>query len=1008
MTAPGEPPPNALWKVLEDEFVALGGTLPREYEDHRDGVLRDDAAARDAAAPGAGSKKDPLVEDVRRQQRQNDRILPQLYRCIHAQAEDGKPRSALCFSGGGIRSATFNLGVLQSLAKLGLLDKFDYLSTVSGGGYLGSWLSAWIHRHEKGLQGVIDELRGPRDTPLSPEPPPIRHLRSFSRYLSPELGLFSADTWTLVTIYTRNLLLNWLVIIPLLLAVLIIPRICVSVVALNHLHGEAAEVLEQSGIYLLIAGTLLAALSFTYVGLHMPSALRKRTRCRGQDSPSSPPVAAAGGQGKFLLYCLAPLLLSAVCLSTYWAWADSASMNVTYHLACGILLGVLGWGVFALREGDLRRLQELPLVIAAGAVTGLSLWSSVLLLDAFAPSPRSGPEAGAYYAYYVCLAFPLVLMSLSAGGTFYIGLVSRLQATRDDDREWWARFGAWVLIATVVWLLASSLVLFGPALLLIASARVQVLLTSVGGIAGLATVLIAGSSRTPATGAAEKQGTWTAFAMRWVMALAAPLFLGFLIIGLSLGTSWLIAHWLPDVQWTGAGSHFEVLAASPLRLVSAWLLGMVLFGLLMAAVIHTNKFSLHGMYRDRLVRAYLGASRGTQRAPDPFTGFDPMDNLFVHKLRPEFLCEGELLSDFIAKLRAAAGPATGPDKSPPDPVSRFIVEKLSSKARAELEGARDGSLPNDSRLIGELNQLLLEEDFSRVQGGPQSLSDISLAQRLGRAAAPVGRKWIGENRPLRNRLFLEAAYPGGIRPTALSYRPLQVVNIALNLVSGIDPAWQERKAESFTVSALHCGNGRLGYRDSRYYGGPRGISLGTAVTISGAAVSPNMGYHSSPVIAFLLTLFNVRLGWWLGNPGAAGSATYRRNGPHLNVAPLIAEAFRLTNERRKFVYLSDGGHFENLGLYEMLRRRCHYIVVGDAGCDPNCAFDDLGNAARKVRIDMGIPIDFKSGVSIFSRTDREHPRGSCFAVADIDYRAVDGDQAQNGVLVYIKPAFYGN
>ncbi|HVR72710.1 MAG TPA: hypothetical protein VMT52_00185, partial [Planctomycetota bacterium] len=119
-------------------------------------------------------------------------------------------------------------------------------------------------------------------------------------------------------------------------------------------------------------------------------------------------------------------------------------------------------------------------------------------------------------------------------------------------------------------------------------------------------------------------------------------------------------------------------------------------------------------------------------------------------------------------------------------------------------------------------------------------------------------------------------------------------------------------------------------------------------------------------------------------------------------------AFRLTNERRKFVYLSDGGHFENLGLYEMLRRRCHYIVVGDAGCDPNCAFDDLGNAARKARIDMGIPIDFRNGVSIFSRTDRENPRGSCFAVADIDYKAVDGEQARNGVLLYIKPAFYGN
>src|SRR5262249_7773400 len=58
----------------------------------------------------------------------------------------------LAFSGGGIRSATFNLGMLQSLARLNLLSKFDYLSTVSGGGYIGSWFIAWVNR--KGMKDV--------------------------------------------------------------------------------------------------------------------------------------------------------------------------------------------------------------------------------------------------------------------------------------------------------------------------------------------------------------------------------------------------------------------------------------------------------------------------------------------------------------------------------------------------------------------------------------------------------------------------------------------------------------------------------------------------------------------------------------------------------------------------------------------------------------------------------------------------------------------------------------
>jgi len=112
----------------------------------------------------------------------------------------------LCLSGGGIRSATFCLGVLQGLADLGLLRRFDYLSTVSGGGYIGSWLAAWIKREGNVLQ-VEEQLRsdrvdqaqgrGPGGQPAEEEPAPIFHLRSYSNYLSPRLGLGSADSWVL-------------------------------------------------------------------------------------------------------------------------------------------------------------------------------------------------------------------------------------------------------------------------------------------------------------------------------------------------------------------------------------------------------------------------------------------------------------------------------------------------------------------------------------------------------------------------------------------------------------------------------------------------------------------------------------------------------------------------------------------------------------------------------------------------------------------------------------------
>src|SRR5207247_7085328 len=134
--------------------------------------------------------------------------------------------------GGGIRSATFGLGVLQGLARKELLDKFDFLSTVSGGGYLGSWLSAWIHR--KGIDTVQKRLKNESPpSPLNPEPDPIVHLRSYSNYMSPKLGLLSADTWTLGAIFIRNLILNWLILMPLILLVLLLPRFFVAAVA----HG---------------------------------------------------------------------------------------------------------------------------------------------------------------------------------------------------------------------------------------------------------------------------------------------------------------------------------------------------------------------------------------------------------------------------------------------------------------------------------------------------------------------------------------------------------------------------------------------------------------------------------------------------------------------------------------------------------------------------------------------------------------------------------------------------
>ena len=274
--------------------------------------------------------------------------------------------------------------------------------------------------------------------------------------------------------------------------------------------------------------------------------------------------------------------------------------------------------------------------------------------------------------------------------------------------------------------------------------------------------------------------------------------------------------------------------------------------------------------------------------------------------------------------------------------------------------------------------------------------------------------------------------------TSKSYDgPYPIINMSMNLVKGKDLAWQERKAESFVMTPHFCGfdvfleqrsskmqsdefknafknKGRIngldlfGYRDTGEYAFPccdqtgyHGPNLGLAMAISGAAASPNMGYYTTTPVAFLLTAFNVRLGQWLGNPRHPKAS--RLPTPRWGLGCLLQELFAGTNDESKYVYLSDGGHFDNMGLYELVKRRCGLIIVCDAEADPDYGFAGLGDAIKKCRIDLGIDIDIdtkpivpnKSGVS------KQH-----YAIGKIHYGQADLD-APLGKIIYIKSSLTG-
>jgi Patatin-like phospholipase len=1014
-------------------------------------------------------------------------------------------RSALCLSGGGIRSAAFGLGVLSGLARHRYLEKFDYLSTVSGGGYVGSWLSTWVNRHPQGLSGVTEELsrrakREPGDlsVKIEPAPEPIRFLRSYSHFLNPKSGIFSPDTWGWIGIYLRNLSLNWLVIIPLLLLLAMAPRLYMS--AASQWKLEYGVVL-YGGLFPLLVwiASFAVLLTLVCITVNRPSINDPVTPGRGNSSRAGHlPLAAwlrrFNREPWILGLGAAPIFVFGVVLTLLvWGlprgqwpltWAQVwvllygtsllelpsalAHIGFDHLLLWGEILVFGGWLISVTllpRKDSGKRFLELWAMLFAGLLT----WALVAALADYA-AQASGEGSfhlfsfTAYAAHlYAVFAVPAVVTATLAGMTLFIGAVSKFKWVEDEDREWWARFGAWMLVGIVAWIAVTAITVFGPPLLLDSPRMIG----GIGGLSGLIALLLGRSSLTSATkqkseasGAKKKPvSQMAALAGVNTLAVASAIFLAVLLAFLSLVSSALLdaiiswhrvqdqvaaqmqsatpegafaafirAH-LPSETiviksacgqsdaLTGPGSlfsnpqaHLELICQTPLWLVSDIMALLAVLLLAASLLINLNKFSLHAAYRIRIVRTFLGASRGSERRPNPFTGFDPLDNVQMHELQPGLLRERDIvhLPSFVAKLHAAL---TGGKDSP----AAFIVQCMCSTEfdrygilQSRLRSATPGrpvlrALQRD--VLETLNQVL---ESVRLDHVPVFEKLSAVADHQAHLAA-LDQYIRHGNIIFSNRLLIEAAFPEEIRkyefPPPPPHKLMHVINLTLNLVHGERLAWQERKAAPFIVTPMHAGTYYLGYRESRRYGGEDGLSIGTAVAISGAAVSPNMGYSSSPLTALLLTLFNVRLGWWLGNPGAAGASTYFRAEPKLSLRPLLSEALGLTDDRSPYVYLSDGGHFENMGLFEMVLRRCRLIVATDAGADPDYQFDDLGNAVRKIRIDLGIAIEFDS-IPIHRMVDGGDSGRYC-AVGRIRYSCVDGPDAPDGVLVCFKPVLCG-
>ncbi|HTW51567.1 MAG TPA: patatin-like phospholipase family protein [Stellaceae bacterium] len=941
--------------------------------------------------------------------------------------------SALCLSGGGIRSAAISLGVIQGLADHGVLDKFDYLSTVSGGGYIGSWLSAWLYRVRRAGGSSDDVLKrlGSRRNAPDVEVPPLNHLREYSNYLTPKLGIFSADTWAALAIVLRNIVVNWLILLPVLaILVTVVKLIALGLTApAPHTPAQAldqwslAQEIELS-VAILCWACGGVGLGYKLYRLYRPAYSQIR---RGPEQLADQKAMRAA-QGWFIWFSLLPAVIGGFCFvwlaynkltpglfsnvfSDLWpnlvaiaaaarhAIAQSLPAEITAFISAHVPDTFPALVVFAL------------CVYALALVIGWTFAAVAAMQQVFHRPAPIAPAANAPAPNPPAANFPA-------------------QPQLNGARRAWAAICRWFVVMPR-WFAATFMGRWLAAILGIGRARafnihlsdflswIIAVLVFAAMICGGAFVINAMGA--PITGGVsiggvtvQREALIAIFGVPWFLLTTILAHDIYLLLDSTSPYGDVEREWLAR----GSGWHF-IVGLAWIILFTVVLLGPAVYYFMPQTVHVVTVIS-------GTVTALLGKSGLTSASGEKSDWKGLAANIGL----------------------AVAGPI----------FAVLLLILLSVVIDWVVFGYHYPCLPTDSH-------------WDRCRSGdwlfslrwllPLGISVLTLllADRCSNVNA-FSLHAVYRNRLIRCFLggardphrhpdgFTDFDWDDDLRVAELwrlprlrgEWRPFHVINMTLNVADTNRLSWQQRKAMPFSVSPLSCGNADLGYRPTWCYAGPppkhdpqpdqeirSGISLGTAMAISGAAVSSNMGYHSSMSLSFLLTFFNVRLGVWLGNPGKAGQRSfvslapqpYEAEGPPFAVRPLVSELFGLTSGDSQFVYLSDGGHFENLGLYEMVRRRCRWIVVVDAGQDASRGYADLGNAVRKIWIDLGIRVTFDNSPLLKADKDAKPDGVPYFAIGTVNYlsdppvdiRQADGSVVQGlakGKILYLKAVVRGD
>ena len=867
---------KAFAKAIETEKLAL------DLREDIDRAL--EVAHRHFVVCGPGSQN----EDAAGVELQNLRM--------HADAMVG-----LALSGGGIRSASFSLGAIQALAQRGLLSSFDFVSSVSGGGYAASLLCAWAYRHRRGIAGVQEDL----NEAATADHGPLRWVRRHCAYLAPRLqsSIFS-DVWSLGVAYVSNWLPILLLLSSTLAAVLLLPHLLVAGVDLLRWPGTGSSpvrerVLLLGAFLLLMFAGLVRRLTIFYrepgdrtrfphglpelvfygslvVNLTLSVSVPLMWAALDDLSSHWPPIAAAFAEPRLRVWALLATALAAVAACSY-----VIAYCATRPLVLRLFDGLRRLGGKNLPPGGPLVYTKAPLAGAVvAAAVSCALVAGVLTLLAWASYKPEWPPA----ALLVSVGPLFAVAMFAAAELFGTTLIPYLQ--RDRDRAWSARVGGWMLASAAAWALLCAVSLY------LDHAVRQLFEPAAWPFAAAATALLALAI-----------WRWFGFAGIGYAAVAAAFVVGLLHVLLSPVA-------VDPFATQGNGKKaFDVLVAFIAAAGAA---------VVVAILTNVNRFSLHALYKEGLVRTFLGASRLATRNP----GIQ------------------------------APQPAPAADEA------------------AQFAARRPDAVTN----VDERDDPALH--------------------------------WLQSRR--RRDV------------------PLLLLNAAVNGTSPTDIEGRVPRQWPFTFSPLFCGSPVTGIGYARTADFGQRISLGTAMAVSGAAMSPTSGRSTHPFKAFILGILNARLGLWVANPSVPRALASR--GPRLAGRTVLSEMLGVRRQFGPWIHLSDGGHFENLGVYELVRRGCRRIVAIDASCDAERGFADLANTIRRVRIDLGIRIYRERAWEILAPDGRspagsppaprwsdagpdalaagppQPPKPRSWTWFEIDY----GTGQPRGRLLYVKPSVYAD